>query len=432
MAHQAHSIPWQTLADNLKFMHCNPRNHGITNLYRRKRQNQDKGLQYFACGFANAMSNYSAIERKQYDPDPIPPEIDERVISKDAVKRMAKTVLRFRGELDNLNQINLDGALSTYECTAQRFISDTYPCEGDMNVGIQDACEQTKTMLLYGEMDALFRLAAHPEVRFYRLWDEDIYANAAGFGLSKLKDSMLEAYICLNVLILKPELYDPTSRKSFLGAEMQAHRTSFQPHLYDYRLTAAYQRMLLCCTGTPYGVQYCESHTYPHREFFGIPQGMFHANNPYTRQQKKPGTARMEDLAEEKFRGVHLPSKLDVRTVLRLLRAKGLPTELALQVLDLAEYTPVGRLRIRDNPLHNENAEELKKYLSFCWKVLVRIDMLVKECGKTLDWESEVADAMCTLFELGQNGRRKQWRQRGIYDWLEFGNRSERIRFVPQ
>ncbi|KAF3045757.1 hypothetical protein E8E11_001467 [Didymella keratinophila] len=168
---KAHSISWQTLADNLKFRHCNPRNHGITNLYARKRPNEDKELQYFASGFTSALSNYSGIERKKYSPSFDPPEPNERVISEAAVKRMIATVLRYKaGDDDKPNtSYLLSEALSEYECTPQRFISDTYPCEGDMNHPLSESCEQTKALLLYGEMDALFHLAAHPNSHLHRL-----------------------------------------------------------------------------------------------------------------------------------------------------------------------------------------------------------------------------------------------------------------------
>lgn len=437
MAHQAHSIPWQTLADNLKFMHCNPRNHGITNMYLRKRVNQDKELQYFANGFARALTDYATVERMKYKLFPIPPEPDERVISEAAVRNMAATVSGYkRGETgESDSSVEPKTALSEYECTPRRFISDTYPCEGDMNHLLSECCEQTKTMLMYGEMDALFRLAAHTDVRFHRLWDGDIYANSAGFGLKMLMDVMLQAYLCLNVFLMKPELWDSTSRVTFLKAEEDAHRTTFSHEVYDYRLTAAYQRMLVCCTGIPYGAYYHETHTYPHREFFGVPRGLFRHSDPYQGQKiGKPGTGRVADLAERDFRNSHLASKADVETALTILRRKGMSTELALQVLHWAQYRPMGRLWRRDDPLHVENAHELKKYLSFCWKILVRIDMLVRECGKKLDWESEVADAMCLLFELGKTGRPRPGycRQRAGCDWTEFGKLSERISFVSQ
>ncbi len=430
MAHQAHTIPWQTLVDNLKFKHCNPRNHGITNLYlRNTRPQQEKELQYFVGGFERALSKYSAVERGKYNATPVPPELDERIISEDAVRKMARTVLQYKGrENTSHGSKSLKGALSAYECTARRFVADTYPNESDMDDCIHDVCEQTKTMLLYGEMDALFRLAAHPDVHFHRLWDEALYANAQGFGLSKLKDAALQAYICLNVMLLKPELYDPTSRAAFVREESTAHRTTFQPSLYDYRLAAAYQRMLLCCTGIPYAPDHCEAHTYPHREFFGIPRGMFDFNSPRVRRHRShPGTGRVADLVEDQFKNVHVPSKADIPIVLDLLRMKRLPTELALQVMSMADYNPVGRVSIRDDPLHPANTEELRKYLSFCWKVLDRIDLLCKASGKWLDWEAEVAETICTLFEMDNPNRRKV--QKVSHDDTEFSRRTHRVVF---
>jgi hypothetical protein len=389
-------------------MHCNRRNHGITNLYlRNKRPNQEKELQY-----------YSVIERNKYNPSPMTPELDERVISEDAVKKMAKTVLRYKGKLDNPHDSSsLGDALSAYECTARRFVRDTDSCEGDMDDGIRDAYEQTKTMLLYGEMDSLFRLASHPSVRFYKLWDEEAYANGQGFGLSELKDSALQTYICLNVMALKPELYDATSRQAFIQAETAAHRTTFPPSSYDYRLTAAYQRMLLCCTDIRYGARHYEAHAYPHREFFGIPRGYFDFDNPFTGLQRSlPGTVRISELAEDWSKGVHLASKTDIPILLDLLRTKKLPPELALQVLSMADYKPVGRLFIREDPLHLENSNELKKYLGLCWKLLIRIDMLIKASGQSLDWEGEAAYAMCTLLELNHPNCRRPYRTSSDYD----------------
>ncbi|CAG5158138.1 uncharacterized protein ALTATR162_LOCUS5002 [Alternaria atra] len=434
MAHQAHIIPWQTLVDNLKYKHCNPRNHGITNLYlRNTRPHQEKELQYFVGGFDRALSKYSAIERKKYDVLVVPPQLDDKVISEDAIKKMARTVLRYKGKLDTTHTSDsLGGVLSSFECTTRRFVSDTYPGDSEMCDCIHDACEQTKAMLLHGEMDSLLRLAAHPSVYFHKFWDENQYANAQGFGLSKLKDSAIQAYICLNVMFLKPELYNPVSRKAFIQEQAKANRTTFQPDLYDYRLTAAYQHMLLCCTGVSYGLGHYEAHTYPHREFFGIPRGMLHVestNFPYKRQPRSHlGTIHISDLVDDQFKGIYMASKADVPIVLELIKTMGLPTELALHIMSMADYTPVGRMFVRDDPLHSANTDELKKYLCYCWKLLVRIDMLCKASGQWLDWEAEATDAICTLFEMNSPSRRKV--QKVSHTGTEFSGRTQKVVFV--
>ncbi|KAJ4290405.1 hypothetical protein N0V90_010621 [Kalmusia sp. IMI 367209] len=405
MAHQVHSIPWQTLADNLKYMHMSPHNNGSTNLYLRKnRQGQAKQLQHFVRGFSRAVAAYSIIERKKYNAEPTPPEQDEILISDDTMKKMSRTVRQYKTDSVRFSagSHELDEVLTWNERTAKDFIAETSACEGDMHCGLRDVCELSKTLLLYGEMNTLLRLAIHPGIRFWKLWDEDQYANGWGFGLHKLLGTALQAYICLNVLFLKPELYDPESRETFIKRENVARRSTHKPEQYDYKLTAAYQRMLLNCTGIPYGVARFDVHTHPHREFFGIPRGMFRFEYSYYAfwRDRNLGIQTVADLAEDKFRGVHVAGQSDVGAVLSMLGQKGLPAELALQIMDLAEYVSVGRTTVRQDPLHVANAEELKKYLSYCWKLLVRIDMLVRANGCCLDWEAEVTDVLYALFGM--------------------------------
>lgn len=64
------------------------------------------------------------------------------------------------------------------------------------------------------------------------------------------------------------------------------------------------------------------------------------------------------------------------------------------------DYGPAGRPYIRNDPLYSADADELNRYLSYCQKSLVRIDMLTIESGRWLDREAEVADAMCMLFKI--------------------------------
>lgn len=443
MAHQAHSIPWQTLAAHIKYVHCNPRNNGVTNLFFRKTKDpkQAKELKFFVGGFIKALEDYSAIERRKFATEPPVPDEDEVLISDASVRKMARTVLRYKGgarhwpmhyDMDGSGgldiSISLDDILSPYERSAKRFIQDTMPGEGDMFDEAQEACEQTKTMLMYGEMDALLSLAAHPQVYFYRLWHEDDWANAHGFGLYKLVEAALEAYICLNVIFLFPELYDPASRARAQAAKK--HET-VRNTVYDYRLTAAYQQMLLSCTGVPYGRQ-CDAHTYPHRAFFGILPGMFrfdYDDTPYGRWQKEHlGTQSVAAIAHDSFQNTHIPSQHEMPIVLNLLGAKGLPAELALHIVELAEYKPVGRLWIRDDPFHKENLRECEKYLAYCWKLLVRMDILCKAGvhGERLNWEDEVVEALWRLFD-GKGSSSFGMGDRAEGRWSGWGRRRRRV-----
>lgn len=83
------------------------------------------------------------------------------------------------------------------------------------------------------------------------------------------------------------------------------------------------------------------------------------------------GTNCDSDLLGGQFKGVHLAAKGVIPVILDLLKVKGLPIELALQVMSMADYGPVWRPYIRDDPLYSTDADELKKYLSYCRSCLL-------------------------------------------------------------
>ena len=77
----------------------------------------------------------------------------------------------------------------------------------------------------------------------------------------------------------------------------------------------------------------------------------------------------------------YLPVSEDLDIVLFYLRLKGFPTEIGLRVLAYTAFKPERRLLIANNALDPQNREELRKYLSWCWKVLVRCDILMTVSG---------------------------------------------------
>ncbi|PVH95691.1 hypothetical protein DM02DRAFT_507128, partial [Periconia macrospinosa] len=385
MAHQAHAIPWQTLADNLKFTPASARYLGITNLYPRSKPGQAKQLQHFARVFARVLCEYAAIERKKYAAEYTPPRDDEVIISDTSFRNIENVVKEYMKEVvERFPELEND-LLPQRERTIKPWIAASRWNSCHPADSLLETDELLRTLVLRGEMDTLFRIASHPQVRLDILWLEGrkFAFDVGGYGLCELKESALLAYICLNVFYLKPELYDPTMRSRMLNAKSQRkNQTPLPPDTYDYRLTAAYQQTLVSCTGTGYPYAHYGAHKIPHREFFGVPYGTYTSQphwytlTPYTIPPSPFGKSTLRDLVDKNFPYKYIPSKADVRLVISLLRTRGLPTELALQILDLAAYVPRGRLRIREDPLHAENADELKKYLGYCWIILVRIDML--------------------------------------------------------
>ena len=55
-------------------------------------------------------------------------------------------------------------------------------------------------------------------------------------------------------------------------------------------------------------------------------------------------------------------------------------------------------LDIADDPLHPGNGMELRRYLSHCWQLLVRCDMLAKASGKRISWINEVKEVIWQLW----------------------------------
>ncbi|KAK3904112.1 hypothetical protein C8A05DRAFT_32121 [Staphylotrichum tortipilum] len=145
----------------------------------------------------------------------------------------------------------------------------------------------------------------------------------------------------------------------------------------DYRDTRIYQYMLNHCTWGGYTTS--EVATHPHRQFFGIADRQFSRNGHDFRAPPHNLTLPYGLVPFAKFltwddkTADRRPGIDDVPAVRRLLhRGLGLPMELVLEILALAEYEPRGRLRVPHDPFHRANREELEKYLKYCWGAQAR------------------------------------------------------------
>ncbi|KAF2800734.1 hypothetical protein K505DRAFT_320267 [Melanomma pulvis-pyrius CBS 109.77] len=397
MAHQAHNLPWTLLADNFKFVHYNARYHGRTNLYPCFKPGQGKQLQHFAKVFSRVLRDFSTQERKKYTSpaDITIPEPEELFISELAATRIAKTIKR--DETSSACSTKIPSLFDEerrlrYWITELNEPSYPYPDES-----LRETLEMLKTLMLYGDMEPLFRLAAHPNANLHRVWS---YPCDDGWG--ELKDTFLTAYICLNVFALKPELWDPASRAEKLasvrrpGTAMPGAKSTLEN--WDYRLTSSYQRMLVQ-TVTTRGPDDDRVGVLPHREFFGVEKGMYTSALRSKDMNDKFGCVPMSELVDKRCSHHYVPSKLDVPLVINMLGKKGLPAELALQILELAEYDKAKRrLVVADDPLHPHNSDELKKYLSYCWRMLARVDMLLRANENAINWEFQVTEAIFRLW----------------------------------
>lgn len=196
-------------------------------------------------------------------------------------------------------------------------------------------------------------------------------------GWDRLYIYALNVYICLNILFFFPKLWDPEAMK---GQDRESG---------DYRCTAMYQRMLHSCTHCHTISQVA---TYPHRQFFGISDDQFRSHTTNCGGQLAFQDFLRSDGSNTSSSRSFMPSILNIYNVEETLKAKGLPTEIAWQVLGLTEYdTPKRRLKVAHHPFHHDNREELQKYLQYCWQILVRCNMMAKALQVEIDWKYLVA-----------------------------------------
>lgn len=202
----------------------------------------------------------------------------------------------------------------------------------------------------------------------------------------------------------------------------------------DYRNSKFYQFTLRTCTGTG---QKSEVSTYPHRQFFGIGDDQFQGEHAYPsfkrghwlqladfkhqhtgyRRRRADHYGKVpigEFLAlENEAAADHQPSVLDVLLVRDYLYRKGLPAELVLNVMELAMYRQVGRLSKPHDPFHPSNRQELTRYLTYCWRLLVHCDMMAKALDMELPWKELIGNCITDFWA-------DEGRGRGTFFWHTF------------
>jgi hypothetical protein len=95
-----------------------------------------------------------------------------------------------------------------------------------------------------------------------------------------------------------------------------------------------------------------------------------------------------------------------VDIVLFYLCRKEFLTEIGLQILAYANFKTERRLPISNDPLDPRNIEELGKYLSWCWKTLVRCDVLIAASGGRIEWVYKITVVIRQLW--GTDGQSKE------------------------
>ncbi|KAJ5624598.1 hypothetical protein N7510_000907 [Penicillium lagena] len=432
MAHQAHNIPWSLLTSNLYWNTHSRGAYSFTNLRPRMKPNQGKELTYFIKAFTRTIDEHSVCERNKYPSTYDPADPADVILDAVTVQKITPTVRRWRS-------YGFEGRCPSGICLVAQYKEECQcvpiPDEEKRvsafirHSGYSRQCYQffienskaffnvevMKTLLLHGEMDAILRACALPGVCLEQWWrDSQCQCLDPDLGWDQVCIKALRAYICLNTIYCKPEIWDDAS-----GRTQET----------DYRNSKFYQFTLRTCTGTG---QTSDVSTYPHRQFFGIYDDQFRGEYLAPRIRKSHwlcwADIKHHDAPDYSSRRAnhygrvpineflvlenvnldgHRPGRADVALVQDYLYRIGLPPELVLYVMELAGYEPLGRLSEPHDPFHPSNHEELGRYLTYCWRVLVNCDMMAKALGMELPWEELLGDCIVDFWADDICGRGK-------------------------
>ncbi|KAH8742506.1 hypothetical protein F5883DRAFT_68051 [Diaporthe sp. PMI_573] len=412
--HQAHNIPWATAASHLKCSRHIRTHNDRTNLTPRYRDNQGKELTYFVNAFVKNLKQHADDEMKKYPASVEPLDPNTTIISDRAFKRLSLSLPHITKDIGtwlvNADDEGLPHKLpERYRRMACYFDSngdgDKWATGHEMAVSI----ELFKLLILHGEMETLQNICTHPHAAWEEVWHKhrDSYGDQNSCGWSFVPELALKAYVGLNLLLSLPELWDEKSRRRE-GNEV-----------VDYRDTACYQRMLCNCTVDSLGTNIA---ALPHRQFFGVAEGQF-SDYAWPRHKNGPGKHAwmldakhetgypygmlpLKDFLELETELIYAPSALDVGRVRWCLCHLSLPTELANEILGMAGYQPMRRLEREHDPLHADNRDELHRYLDFCWKVMVRCEVMGRwlDEGHSIPWDCMLNETIIGLVTGGDRG----------------------------
>lgn len=394
---------------------------GNGNLNLRFKPQQGKELHYFVEAFIRNIRNHAKTARKKYPDTYEATSPDTIILDDDVTRKISPTIRRWLAKEEKWRLLpqsvdsttrdeRLRCPIPHDERKASSF-SRRYclnPCYlfFEKNGDAFFNQEIVKALLLYGEMDIILRLCAIPNVclgdwwRVAECYCEVSVRSPVALHLIKLTVSKrydagwdeicyraLSPYIVLNLIYCFPETWDDASGRT--GEK-------------DYRLMWIYQCAVKDCTsqgGTS------EIPTYPHRQFFGIEDDQFDRHvNRYDFCGKLPYITFLssETLTPQR------PTPHAVSQVQQLLRGKGLPAELILDILEKADFDPGdGRLKVPHDPFNLENREELAKYLRYCWELVVRCEMMANTIGMEVPWMEVLHTTLVRL--LGGGLARRDW-----------------------
>ncbi|CAH0033929.1 unnamed protein product [Clonostachys rhizophaga] len=262
-----------------------------------------------------------------------------------------------------------------------------------------------KLLILQNEMDPIIKICKHPEADLFEMWEcqRGQYINSLEFeaGWHWVPLLALQAYIILNLLScgtrrLGKESVRITEIRVATRIHSRLARTTRLKHiLLGFRIDAflEYQTIM-----NPNG------------------GGIVHIKN-VRRKHTNSGYARAAQANWKTEVGAFEAANPAVRYTFEISgRARHyleLRTELADYIMEIAEYqVPFGhRLKIPHDPLHPRNREELKKYLRYCWGIVIRCEVIARLQNQVIPWQHMIYEVLrCSLNSKGSFRDASRWK----------------------
>ncbi|KAJ5100167.1 hypothetical protein N7532_007168 [Penicillium argentinense] len=403
MAHQAHSLPWHTLAANFDQRRGGKHKYFLAPL---NKPHQGKQITHFTVAFARALTEFSATERRKHSPAinvRTSIEDDDEVVSEIAIQRLNDLFYQVRDETRTAKRCNVapdeppfplpqlstqsystgwagkvirtkeEIAAHEEELQKRRNAPRSARCWKNVHWR-QDATDVLTMLLMLGEMESLFKIARYAPETVKEMWSWYDYQDLC--GLKQLMERTVDFYIGMNVLYCKPEWYaeGENAWQSYFDEEM-VRMTYPERDLDRYRIG------LITGPNSPFTTT-----ELPPAEWVPI---------KFIRRKDYRSTPIYASMLSERRNchslGPNCPLTPGYAWSIPHWRFFGYDA-ISYGAWPLYTGSPLA------DPLKNGGGQGLRNYLKICWEILVRLDIFMAELGVRIDWQQVASGSIADWY----------------------------------
>ncbi|KAJ6060671.1 hypothetical protein N7444_002525 [Penicillium canescens] len=386
MAHQAHSLPWHTLAANFEQRRVGKHKYLLAPL---NKPHQGKQITHFTVAFARALTEFSTTERRKYSPAinvRTSIEDDDDVVSETAIQGLNDLFYQVRDETRKAKNCNVGADKPPFPLPQLSTRSYSTDWAGNVvrteeEIAAYDEELQKKetprALLGAGKMST-GGVVARRRPTLKRMWSWNDHYDQC--GLKQLMERTVDFYIGMNVLYCKPEWYaeGENAWQSYLDGNMMQ---IYQPEreLGKYRTGWLF--------GKPSGP--LTTAELPPAEWVPI---------KFIRRKDYRSTPIYKSmLSEEKnchALGPYCPLEPGYAWSIPHWQFFGYGAIIGHGGWPSATESPPA------DPLKNGGGQGLRNYLKICWEILVRLDIFMGELDVHIDWQQVASGSIADWYRF--------------------------------